>query len=360
MNKPAIIAIVVVILLLVIPDMPVMARDYESTAKGEQTITLSASSDNNTSPQTWNLHSKAVSGGYIMDQAISSANKGEVNLVTITGGASTLWISDQAFLNDTQYSGGVWHILIFSLSDWGINEGKNDGSLCRVEVGTWNGTNFKPFTLSSLGTIYSLPSIRKTLAQKTAGIVYAIEYLAIQVSNADSNSHAVYTAETGSGSYVSGLIGGTITNLSVHNTATTSTALSTTTAVPVPTTSKSSPSITTAPASTPSATALPAPVMPVPAVPTPASLTPVMPVPGESTAIPSINKSTVPAASARNNPSNTKTPPESAASNNQSSLLMAILGVGLAIVITIGIFMAVIIINKIIVKRRNRKTQAIK
>ncbi len=360
MNKPAIIAIVVVILLLVIPDMPVMASDYESTAKGEQIITLSASSDNSTIQQTWNLHSKAVSGGYVMDQANSSANNGEDNQVLIAAGTSTLWISDQPFQVDTQYSGGVWHILIFSLSDWGINDGKNDGSLCRVEVGTWNGTNFKPFTLSSLGTIYSLPSVRKTFTQKTAGIVYASEYLAIRVSNADSNPHAVYTAETGSGSYVSGLIGGTITNLSVQNTATTSTALSTSTAVPVPTTSKSSPSITTAPASTTSATALPAPVMPVPAVPAPASLTPVMPVPGESAAIPSINKSTVPAASARNNPSNTKTPPESAASNNQSSLLMAILGVGLAIVITIGIFMAVITINKIIVKRRNRKTQAIK
>ena len=114
-----------------ISSMPVIAMDNVPNLKREQTITLSALSDNSTGPQTWNLHSKAVFGGYVMDQANNSANKGEVKLVTIAGGASTMWISDQAVLSDTQYSGGVWHILIYSLSDWG-----KYGSLCRVDVGT--------------------------------------------------------------------------------------------------------------------------------------------------------------------------------------------------------------------------------
>ena len=306
MKKQAIIVALLAILLMGILSMPVIAMDNVPNPKGEQTITLSALSDNSTGPQTWNLHSKAVSGGYVMDQANNSANNGAVKLVTIAGGASTLWISDQAFLSDTQYLGGVWHILIYSLSDWG-----KYGSLCRVDVGTWNGTTFKAFTLSSVGTIYSLSSVRQTLGQTTAGIVYAGEYLAIQVSNRDTIPHELYTAENGSGSYASGLIGGTIINPSAQSLAA---SLAASTTLPSAESSGAPPDL----------------VMSVP----------------DGPAVPSINNSPVPAVSTVNKP-NTKTPSKNAASKTQFSVIMGILGVGLAMMITFLLYIAEITTNRI-------------
>ncbi len=356
MRKSAIIAIILAaVLLMLILEVPVGASDIV--------------------PQTWYLHSKTVPGGYVMDLTNSDENNGEVSELPIAAGGSMLWISDQPVKYDTQYSSGKWQIVLFTADDWGQN-----GSACGVTVGTWNGSNFSGFDLSTSASVYVNPSQRlgqigQQLTQKAAFVVNSGEYLAIQIANRDSLAHKVYTAEYVLGTRVSGVIGGTITVLPVKNSPTTTTPLPsdnssagqtttpsslppiTNTAVPTISAATSIPVIHAPTASLPSTTA-----SSVPSVAATALVAPVMPVPIKPPAVPSITS--VPAAADINATSNStspaKTPLKSTASENKSSFGGGILAVVLAMIITIVVFIAVITVSRIIIKRRNRKTQGIK
>jgi len=123
-----------IVLVLMVLSLPVNAKDAGPSPEDNQNTHVNQLS---TGLQTWILHSKLVSSGYLMDQNNNPANNGPVQKVLIDSGSSALWIADTTVVGDTEYSKGYWFIDIFTASDWGSH-----GTSCRIDTGIWNGTVF--------------------------------------------------------------------------------------------------------------------------------------------------------------------------------------------------------------------------
>ncbi len=257
--------------------------------------------------QTWKLYSRKVDGGFLLAQTSSTGNNGPHTEIRIAGGESALWVSSWAGANDIEYSKGVWHIDLMTTGDWGTS-----GSLCQVDLGIWNGSAFEKFDIITLTSNYfqNFPvyDIRQVKSQRSPGIIRSNQKLALQITNRDSVPRTVFTAENTIGSYISGIIGGTITQLPANES---------------PLRDSVSPSVPPSSA---------------------AQLTK-----AASITSPSASKDVIASKTA-----GSPTSQSSSADEAKSSLMGGILGIGIAIVIVIGLSLSVITFSRFMAKRKSR------
>jgi hypothetical protein len=160
----------------------------------------------NTGPITWSLDSKLDKDGKKLALSVAQMEKnfgtgddGQSGSVSISGGKSYIWISDQAAEADITMPNGAWVLQIVTDSDWGTK-----GSKFQLEIGEWDGS-FKSLTPppQKMSARVNSKVIIGTLFQSGSITIRKKKFIAIKVTNLDTkHSHIIYTGEGANNSYL--------------------------------------------------------------------------------------------------------------------------------------------------------------
>ena len=140
--------------------------------------------------QTWLLDSEITAAGYEMEKEGGPGDDGQTGNVTIAAGSSAIWLADQAAAcNVTFPSDDAWVIKICTYEDWGLN-----GNKCETKVGSWNTTNgWDEIPTTTIGSIIWKNNILKVQLQANNATILQGDYLALKITNKDSEDRTVET-----------------------------------------------------------------------------------------------------------------------------------------------------------------------
>jgi hypothetical protein len=156
--------------------------------------------------QSWNLDSHA-DGDLLpfdlcqMEQTFTPGDNGQSEHIHLASNASQIWIADQQAQSDIRYIGGdgAWILELVTDIDW---QAEIIPSNCVVEIGEWNGTDFDAFDSMvpdnpDVEGIINNPNqlIITYVWQGLNETIHENCYLAIKVTNTDSQEHIIYCGE---------------------------------------------------------------------------------------------------------------------------------------------------------------------
>jgi hypothetical protein len=169
---------------------------------------IAVAAEPNTGAEIWSLDSKNDRAAKLLPASVSRMEKdygkgdnGQSGAVTISGGSSYIWVSDQITEADVTISSGAWILQIVTDSDWGAK-----GSNCQIEIGEWNGAVFNSLTPppQNLKSRVNSKVIIKTLFQSNSLTIHKGKYLAVRVNSLEKTSkkHIIFTGEGAQTSYL--------------------------------------------------------------------------------------------------------------------------------------------------------------
>jgi hypothetical protein len=161
----------------------------------------------NTGPQTWSLDSKNDKDSKKLPVSVCQMEKnfgpgddGQAGNISISGGESFIWVSDQVVENDITIPSGAWIFQFVTDSDWGTQ-----GSKCQIEIGEWDGS-FKSLTPPplALSSRKISTAIYSTLFQSKTITIGKGKLLALRVISLEKagKKHIIYTGEGNLCSYL--------------------------------------------------------------------------------------------------------------------------------------------------------------
>ncbi len=129
-----------------------------------------------TKPQTWFLDSEPGSEPYKMEK--DGTQGGEVTVPAKSGPTlgSTIWIAKQVAETDVTFPSGDWETYLCLKTGWAQH--------CAVQVGSWDGLTFTPFSTSDVDLTWGTKQNEITVMSQTgAETITAGHYLALKITN---------------------------------------------------------------------------------------------------------------------------------------------------------------------------------
>jgi len=140
---------------------------------------------------TWYLYNATMTDKWSNTELYMSTTQGQTGHVDIGPSASKMWIANKIAAAKVTFPNDVWIARIATDADWGTM-----GSLCVIQIGYWDGTNFNQLVGSPVQQYYAnnfevklewVPAGGQTIPKDT--------YMAIQLTNNTAKTHPVYTGE---------------------------------------------------------------------------------------------------------------------------------------------------------------------